>query len=141
MRSVKRGRGPSAMNGIASVGMGLFGVTWMVLAGSMGAPWPFLFFGLIFVILAIVRAIYEFRNAGSANRYSEYDIVDGEEEPDPLNARFFATRENSEKDLEKEEGNFCPYCGARCFKDARFCSRCGKPLPGKGGGDSTHEAP
>ena len=32
------------------------------------------------------------------------------------------------QELRKTKGQFCPQCGAKCQKDARFCSQCGKSL-------------
>lgn len=54
----------------------------------MGAPISFSIFGVLFVIVGIVQAVYNFKNAAGKKRYSAFDIVDGEEEPDPLNQRF-----------------------------------------------------
>lgn len=89
-------------------------------------------FGVVFVIIAVVIAIYNFKNATSKKRYSEYDIVDGNEESDPLNERFGHTayREESTGSF---EGNdlFCPYCGAPAEDDYLFCKKCGKQLPRK----------
>lgn len=53
-----------------------------------GAPISFSIFGVLFVIVGIVQAVYNFKNAAGKKRYSAFDIVDGEEEPDPLNQRF-----------------------------------------------------
>ena len=36
MKSIKRGRGPSMMEGIGSVFMAIFGVLWMITAASIG---------------------------------------------------------------------------------------------------------
>ena len=116
MKSVKPGRGPSFMTGIAAVGAGVFGIIWTFLASSMGAPTPFALFGVVFVILAAAMAIYSFRNATGENRHSIMDIVDDGEEPDPLNQRF-------------GEKRYCPYCGGTLPDNARFCPACGKELP------------
>lgn len=47
----------------------------------MGAPISFSIFGVLFVIVGIVQAVYNFKNAAGKKRYSAFDIVDGEEEP------------------------------------------------------------
>ena len=116
MKSIKPGRGPSFMSGVASVAVGLFGVIWTASALSMGAPVFFALFGVVFIILAVAMAIYEFRNAVGTNRHSLVDIVEDGEEPDPLNQRFGDKR-------------YCPFCGETLPENARFCPACGKELP------------
>ena len=92
---------------------------------AFGAIFPL--FGVVFVIVAVVIAIYNFKNATSKNRYSEFDIVDGSEEPDPLNERFGGEGIHSETN--PEEALFCPYCGTPAEDDYLYCKKCGKPLP------------
>ena len=75
MKSIKPGRGPSFMGGIASIASGLFGVFWTIMAVGLGA-WFMAPFGLIFIGLDIANAVYNFKNATGANRYSAYDILD-----------------------------------------------------------------
>lgn len=132
MRSVKPGRGPSFMGGIGAVGAVIFGIIWMAAAAQMGAPVPFVLFGLVFVVIAAANAIFSFRNATGENRYSLYDITEEGEEPDPLEERF--GRKDVPEEAEKsgigsrEKGGFCPYCGARVEADHAFCRSCGKKL-------------
>ena len=83
MKSIKPGRGPSAMGAVGSIFSAIFGIIWTIAAASMGAPVFFWLFGVVFVILGIVQAIYNFKNATGENRYSKFDIVDSAEEPDP----------------------------------------------------------
>ena len=84
MKSIKPGRGPSFMGGVMSILVGLFGVVWTVVAASAGGGF-FALFGIIFIAVAVVQAIYNFKNATGKNRYSAFDITDSSEEPDPLN--------------------------------------------------------
>lgn len=132
MKSVKRGRAPSMLGGIMSIAAGVFGVFWIALALHMGAAFmaPF---GLIFVIVAVMQAVYQFKNATAKQRYSEFDIMEGHEEPDPWNERFASERRNvgsATTDNSSAEGNlFCPYCGAPVDFNYAFCNRCGKKLP------------
>ena len=138
MKSVKPGRGPSMMGGVASIFVALFGVLWTVIALNSGAG-LFALFGVFFVGLAIVQAVYNIRNATSENRYSEFDIVDSREEEDPWNRRFGADRDAqepparsaSEQTPPQEDGafRFCPYCGKSLSGDFRFCPHCGRELP------------
>ena len=127
MKSVKPGRGPSMMGGIACIGVAIFGILWTFGAASIGAG-PFALFGLVFVGIAIANAIYSFKNATSENRYSEFDIVDEHEEPDPLNVRYGAQHDQSDVQP-RESDSFCPYCGEPAAADFRFCAKCGKQLP------------
>lgn len=97
---------------------------------TMGAIFPL--FGVVFVIIAIALAVYNFKNATSKNRYSEFDIVDGQEEPDPLNERFGGeTSEYNSMEGDPFEGSdlFCPYCGTPAEGDYLYCKKCGKRLP------------
>lgn len=126
MKSIKPGRGPSFMGGIMSIAMGLFGLLWTIFVASSGGG-AFALFGLIFIGIAVVQAIYNFKNATGKNRYSEYDITDGNEEPDPLNEHFGESRQNTERSA--GVNRFCPYCGTKTEADFEFCSNCGKKLP------------
>ncbi len=126
MKSVKRGRGPSFLSGIIGIGVALFGVFWTIMAIAGGA-WFMAPFGLIFTGIAVVRAVYDFKNAKSKNRYSEYDVTDGEEEPDPLNEMFGEREERNAPS--QTESKYCPYCGQRVEAEYEFCNVCGKKLP------------
>ena len=126
MKSVTRGRGPSFLSGIIGIGIALFGVFWTILAVAGGA-WFMAPFGLIFTGIAVVRAVYDLKNAKSKNRYSEYDVTDGEEEPDPLNEMFGEREERNAPS--QTESNYCPYCGQRVEAEYEFCNVCGKKLP------------
>ncbi len=134
MKSIKPGRGPSLMSGIMGIAAAVFGVIWIIgaisltsdaswiggPAVSIGAIFPL--FGVLFVIIAILSAAYHFRNAVGKKRYSAYDIVDGQEEPDPLNEQF------SQETSETRHSGFCPSCGAAVQESHRFCAACGKAL-------------
>lgn len=126
MKSVKPGRGPSFMSGIASIVAIIFGIFWMIFAASAGAGF-FSLFGLLFIAIAVFNAVYHFKNATSENRYSEYDIVDNTEEIDPLNKRYGS--HSNTYDSEHGQNVFCPYCGAKAADDFEFCPKCGRKLP------------
>ena len=117
MKHIKPGRGPSAMGALGSVIAVVFGIFWTVSAASMGAPISFSIF-------------YNFKNAAGKKRYSAFDIVDGEEEPDPLNQRFGGQPQEA-GDTSGPEGplRYCPYCGAKLGDSYTFCGHCGKRLP------------
>ncbi len=127
MKSIKPGRGPSFMGGITSILVGLFGVVWTIIAAGAGGG-PFALFGIIFVAVAVVQAVYNFKNATGKNRYSSFDITDGDEEPDPWNEHFGDvqgyTRVNNDR-----ESKYCPYCGKAVQSDFEYCNGCGKKLP------------
>ena len=136
MKSIKRGRGPSMMGGISSVFAIFFGIFWMIFAFSIGAG-PFALFGLFFIAMAIISAVYNFKNATGKNRYSEYDITEGNEEPDPFNERFNTdsnywydySSDNNQNTTQNSASKFCPYCGTKVATDYEFCNNCGKKLP------------
>lgn len=129
MKSIKPGRGPSAMGAAGSIIAAVFGLIWTGAAVSMGAPIFFPLFGIVFVILGIVQAVYNFQNATSENRYSEFDIVDSEEEPDPLSRHFSHREEPAPEDSQPGALRFCPYCGTRVSGEFAYCGSCGKKLP------------
>ncbi len=133
MKSIKPGRGPSFKGGIISILMALFGFLWTIVAAGIGGGF-FALFGVIFIIVAVVEAVYNFKNATGKNRYSDYDITEHGEEPDPLNERFGAvtnTVSNEEPKAQNKDGEtrYCPYCGTKAEKDYSFCKSCGKKLP------------
>lgn len=130
MKSVKRGRGPSMMEGVTSLAMGVFGLIWTVLASSLGGG-LFALFGVVFIVIAIAQAVYAFSNATRKERFSEFDVTDENEEPDPLNARFGGEGRQVSCDGEADGGEhvFCPYCGAKVQKSYMYCNQCGKKLP------------
>lgn len=111
------------MGVIIGIAVAAFGVFWTIMAISGGAGFmaPF---GIIFVIIAIVTAVYNYRNATSKNRYSEYDITDEDEEPDPLNERI-----KGQAAPKPHNGRFCPYCGTQNEEDYKYCTSCGRELP------------
>ena len=87
----------------------------------------FLLFGVVFIGIGVVNAVYSFKNATGENRYSDFDIVDSHEEPDPLNERFGRQPDAAPPEA-GEAGNFayCPYCGAKLGEGFTFCGKCGK---------------
>lgn len=128
---IKPGRGPSFKGGLTSLLVALFGVFWIIAACAIGG-WFMAPFGLIFVAISVIEAVYNFKNATQKNRYSEFDITDGAEEVDPLNARFGGNvninNDNHNKNSDKTN-NFCPYCGNAVNGDFAYCNNCGKKLP------------
>lgn len=74
MKHIKPGRGPSAMGALGSVIAVVFGIFWTVSVASMGAPISFSIFGVLFVIVGIVQAVYNFKNAAGKKRYSAFDL-------------------------------------------------------------------
>lgn len=140
MKSVKPGRGPSAMGVWGAVVVGIFGVFWTIIVVSAGAPAIFPVFGVLFVITALIMGLYNYKNATGKNRYSSFDITDDGEEPDPLDRRF-GGRDEPRDDTRREfsgdpdssgntggSGGYCPYCGAPADADYAFCRKCGKKL-------------
>lgn len=128
MKSVKPGRGPSAMGAFGSLAAVLFGIVWTAVAVSSGAPGFFPLFGILFILTGIVQAFYHFKNATGEQRFSAFDITEDGEEPDPLDRRF---RGAPPPPSAREPGGyrFCPYCGAELAEDFSFCDVCGRRLP------------
>ncbi len=144
MKSIKPGRAPSMMGAFGSAAAAVFGVFWTIMAVNMGAPIFFALFGVIFVVLGIVQAVYNYKNATGKERFSTFDITDDSEEPDPLN-EYFGKRQAERSDSHAHAGNggnlndseeggaradaFCPYCGAETEKEYLYCTKCGRKLP------------
>ena len=142
MKSIKPGRGPSMMSGIAGIGAVVFGIFCTIMAVQMGAPIFFAAFGIIFIVMAIVGVIYNMHNATGEKRYAAFDIVDEGEEADPLNERYgwsaktdsadrtenaeSRTQESGARTAPQGENNFCPYCGSRIESDHLYCKNCGR---------------
>lgn len=129
--SIKPGRGPSAFGAAGSVFAAIFGILWTILAFSMtrDAPFPivkivFPLFGVIFVAMAIMGAIYHSRNATQPNRFSSFDVLPHDQESDPLDPTLAA------KDLTEQLGSlapsFCTACGHPFGVTDRFCASCGR---------------
>ncbi len=131
MRSIKPGRGPSAMGAMGSVFAIIFGIFWTIMAGSMGAPIFFPIFGVFFIGMGVVQLIYHLKNATGKNRMSIYDITDDGEEEDPLEEVFGIERSDERSRVDLGSGErfaYCPYCGHKLDNLYRFCPACGKPL-------------
>ncbi|MDF2655312.1 MAG: zinc-ribbon protein [Bacillota bacterium] len=153
MKSIKPGRGPSMMNAIGSAAAAVFGVIWTLSAISMGAPIFFALFGVVFVLMGIGQAVYNYKNATGENRFSEYDITSSSEESDPLNDYFGRSVQGSSHTSQRndqaysnneapqgqplprstpedeEDRRFCPYCGSEAAREYLYCAKCGKKLP------------
>lgn len=119
------------MKFIGSVFAIVFGIFWTIMAARMGAPAFFPIFGVIFIIMGIVQAAYNYRNATGKNRYSSFDITDEGEEPDPLEQRFGGTeyRDDTAQKSSFISSSFCPYCGKGVDGGFEYCPKCGKRLP------------
>lgn len=132
MRSIKPGRGPSAMGAVGSVVAIIFGIFWTMLASSMGGPALFPIFGVMFIGIGVVQLMYHLKNATGKNRMSIIDITEDGEEKDPLEQYFVKERyEKTEKEKRVESNEkfaFCPYCGEKLDNSYRFCPSCGKVL-------------
>lgn len=123
MKSIKPGRGPSAMGAAGSLIAIVFGIFWTIMAYSItrDSPFPlvgifFPAFGVLFVIMGVVQTIYHYKNATGKERMSVFDITDSKEEDDPLNRRF------------GKEQSYCPFCGTKVDGEYHFCPKCGKKL-------------
>lgn len=132
MKSVKPGRGPSAMGAFGSLIGIVFGVFWTIIAASSGAPVFFPIFGILFILIGIAQAVYHFKNATGETRFSAFDITEDGEEPDPLDRRGYDVPQPPPVREQPPAGRyrFCPYCGAELREDFVFCGVCGRQLPG-----------
>ena len=89
MKSIKPGRYNSGQGIIASVIGVVFAIFWTATTISVGAPVIFPVFGAGFIILMLTELVKNIHNFTNRNRYSEFEIVDSTEEPDPWNERLY----------------------------------------------------
>jgi len=139
VKSIKPGRGPSGMSFIGSIIAMIFGVFWTIMAISVTTNSPFgivgiifPFFGVMFIIIGGVQAVYNFKNATGKNRYSIFDITDSEEERDPSD-KWIKNEVINEGEKEgprdsKSEVYYCPYCGVQIKSEYMYCPKCGKAI-------------
>ena len=139
MKSIKQGRGPSLIEGIALLGMS---VVMIIMGGEFRSREPdFGVFGrnqgmdigttmcYVFALVCVIAGIYNIYCAVAKNRPSQIDITSGNEEPDPLNEHFHGRYDvESTKSPAAKDGMYCPYCGKPIQADFAFCSHCGKEL-------------
>ncbi|MBN2851334.1 MAG: zinc ribbon domain-containing protein [Clostridia bacterium] len=140
MKSIKPGRGPSGMSFVGAIVAVVFGLFWTIGAASLARNIPggfgmiFPLFGIIFIILGIVQAVYHYKNATGKDRFSIMDITESGEEGDPSDR--WIKNEAVEED-KKENGNdekkelrfeFCPYCGIKLEDEYIYCPSCGKEM-------------
>lgn len=122
MKSIKPGRGPSGMSFMGSIVAVIFGIFWTIIAASItaGAPFGigaiFPLFGILFIIVGIVQAVYHYKNATRKDRYSMFDITDSTEEGDPADKWI------------RRETDYCPYCGVQLESEFIYCPKCGKRI-------------
>ncbi len=136
MKSFKPGRYNSAQGVVVSIFGIVFAIVWIVMAVNMGAPIIFPIFGVGFIIVLITELVKNIHNTTSENRYSEFDIVDSTEEPDPWNEKM---NNDYGKEQHISNGNisnvisnkivYCPYCGFKIANDFEYCPKCGRKLP------------
>lgn len=104
------------------------GVFWTIGAMSVGAPWFFTGFGVMFVVMALCGAGANFYNATSRQRFSTFDVMRHDHEPDPLDD-FVADPHRRDPIVPRSStGRFCPQCGEPAASDFRFCPGCGSEL-------------
>lgn len=130
MYSIKPGRGPSLGGAFAGLAAAGFGVFWIIMASSMGAPPFFVGFGVIFILMALGGAAYNFYNATSKNRFSHFDITGPGEEIGPLERRH--RNESDVSSVPPRTGGkkpaFCSDCGTKLESTYEYCPNCGKDV-------------
>lgn len=136
MKSIKRGRASSMTSGIVGIVMSMvfFGMALQV-SDSFG---EFAFMPMIMGLIVLGVSIAEIIGATRKNRFSEYDITDDGEEPDPLN-QYYGGQAQSTQNWQSptftpaQSGmaaqSYCPYCGTRIEQGYAYCPSCGKRLP------------
>lgn len=136
MKSIKRGRASSLTSGIVGIAMSIafFGIATQV-SSDFG---EFAFVPMIMGLIVLGVSIAEIIGATRKNRFSEYDIADDGEEPDPLN-QYYGGQAQSTQNWQSPTSapaqpgtaaqSYCPYCGTRIEQGYAYCPSCGKRLP------------
>ena len=97
-----------------------------------GIAFIFPMFGIIFVIVGIATAVYNFKNAKDKDRFSLLDIVDKSEEGDPsdrwINNEMVSGDIVDSDNMDSGQFNFCPYCGEKLDTAYMYCPKCGKSV-------------
>ena len=136
MKSIKRGRASSLTGGIVGIVMSIMFFGMALQVGDVFSEFKFI--PIIMGLLALGVSIGEIVGATRKNRFSEYDITDDSEEPDPLN-RYYDDQTQSDQNRQSPTAasaqsdkamSYCPYCGTRVEKEFAFCPSCGKELLG-----------
>ena len=86
MKSIKRGRGNTLFGGILALLMSIGPFTM-----ALSADGVFSEFSMIAALIGVVMVasgVFNIYSATRRHRFSEFDITDGDEEPDPLNRYF-----------------------------------------------------
>ena len=136
MKSIKRGRASSLTSGIVGIVMSMvfFGMA-MQVSSDFG---EFAFVPMIMGLIVLGLSIGEIIGATRKNRFSEYDITDDGEEPDPLN-QYYGGQAQSNQNWQSPTSapaqsgtaaqSYCPNCGTRIEQGYAYCPSCGKRLP------------
>ena len=137
MKSIKRGRASSMTSGIVGIVMSIlfFGMGAEVSDGFGGFA---AFMPIIMGLIVLGVSIAEIIGATRKNRFSEYDITDEGEEPDPLN-QYYGGQAQSTRNWQSPTSapaqpgtaaqSYCPYCGTHIEQGYAYCPSCGKKLP------------
>ena len=131
MKSIKPGRGPSALTGIMGIFMIGFGIVWTVLASRINLYAAF--FGILWTGMAVAVTIYNLKNATGKNRYSAFDksrmtqTKYGRPKTDSVHTAEFRSERNS--DIAIAAGKSCRKVGTETPHQSRYliatrrCSR------------------
>jgi hypothetical protein len=132
MKSIKPGRGTSAVGVVGGIILVGWGILWTIFTYKFTENFPFPFFhvlfpvcGLFFIGLGVTSVIYNAANATGKNRMSLFDITDGGEESDPADILLRGKRSTSVA-APVQPTRFCPYCGTPLTEVFKFCPGCGK---------------
>ncbi|WP_400260445.1 zinc ribbon domain-containing protein [Candidatus Methanomassiliicoccus intestinalis] len=125
MQSVKPGRETSLVSFIFSLVAIIFGFVWMGVASSIGAGF-FAIFGIVFILLGIISALWHLKNATSSKRFSIYEITDDE---NPSAVKYPFDNDPAERPNSALHKAYCPWCGGALEnKQYVFCPLCGKRI-------------
>src|SRR5262245_23173102 len=123
--AVKPGRVPSLIGAVASIGVGAIGILELLKALDTRDPYKILFM-VVFCFIAFSGAFYRLYNVTQRNRFSNYELVQSAQEPDPF-ARALGY-ETTPAPRRRFPGEHCPFCGASAPRTVDLCPSCGKDI-------------
>ena len=114
-----KGNRHSVSSLIVSIAATIFICIWTFISIIIGFV-PFVFFGIAMLAVSIINLVKVVKNFHKSLS-NEVGFID---EDYKINHKDYIYEE-------KDDKNFCPYCGCKLQDDYEYCPSCGKELPNR----------